>query len=311
MRTSDALSHQWNRLRPFDSAYQRIDAEHPLAWHLGFEERHQRSLLLLTQTDPGAFPSSKGITVAIGERSDGQWAVSFRLAAQELDELYLLLCDDLIESSRTQRNNPEGLQFVQHRYQSWLALLEHQGPGLLSDAQRRGLLGELLYIERRLSSGMSSWDAVAGWLGPTGSDQDFVYSDGWHEVKAVAVGRDTVMISSVEQLDGPLPGELVLVDVEVTTPLDPTGTTLHRMVDIVRRAIEPDLAAAQLLRDRLLQYGYIDLPEYDQSWYRVGPYRRYRIDEKFPRLTRQVVPAPVTSVRYALSIPSLAPWREA
>lgn len=310
MRTSESLGQRWNTLPLFDSAYQRIDAQHPLEWHFGFSEHNQRSLLLITRIKPRFVASSKGITVSTGLRSDGRWALSFRLVLPELEDMYLLLCDDLIESSRAEANNAQGIDFVLRRYRLWLILLEHQGSDLLTDPQRRGLLGELVYLQQRLAPNNSLRDVVTGWIGPGTADQDFVYADGWHEVKAVGISSTTVTIASLDQLDGPLPGELVLIGVDSTAPNDPAGTTLRRIVDTISRALEADAVANQVFRDKLLQCNYVDLADYDEFWYRVGVVDRYRIDEQFPRLTRNIVPVHVASARYALSIAALMPWKQ-
>lgn len=310
MRTSELLQQRWNTLKRFDSAYQRIDAQHPLEWRFGFADHNQRSLLLITGVKPAFVASSKGIAVSTGQRSDGRWTLSFRLVLRELEDMYLLLCDDLIESSRSEANDAHGIDFVLRRYRLWLILLEHQGSNLLTDPQRRGLLGELAYLQQRFVARNSLLQVVSGWVGPNMADQDFVYTDGWHEVKAVGVSAVTVTIASLDQLAGPLPGELVLIDVDSTAPSDPAGTTIRQTVDTIIRVLEADAVANQLFRDKLLQYNYVDLAEYDEFWYRVGSLHRYTVDDQFPRLTRDVVPAPVASAQYALTIAGLMPWKQ-
>ena len=73
--------------------------------------------------------------------------------------------------------------------------------GVFDLYELRGLVGELLYLERVAIPKYGIEAAVACWVGPKGADQDFVSQDKRIEVKTIREGADRVRISSAEQLD--------------------------------------------------------------------------------------------------------------
>ena len=85
------------------------------------------------------------------------------------------------------------------RYKNWQKFLQYMKGDVMSFQRQKGLLGELLYLKEILIS-MDKEAAVEAWVGPEGSDQDFVFSDTWTEVKSVALSAESVSISSLQQL---------------------------------------------------------------------------------------------------------------
>ncbi|WP_409294050.1 PD-(D/E)XK motif protein [Peribacillus sp. SCS-26] len=310
MHTNESLLEKWNTLNIYTNGYMRIDAAHPLEWNIGYENMNQKSLLLITNYEPVTnFFSSKSIIVSKGKRSDSTWAISFRLIRVEQEDVYIRLCLDLIESSRNQRNNMYGLEYVLNRYSQWAKLMEVQPSGLLSVAMQKGLLGEILFLHQVILNGMPALEAVSGWQGIEGADQDFLYSYGWHEVKTVSIGAKTVTISSLEQLDINSPGELILFYLDKTVVHDPVGFTLNGKVNELRESMKRSISALALLNEKLISFGYIDLPEYEKHYYRFDGFKKFRVDEQFPRLVKDNVAVQVVAVKYQLSIQAIEPWK--
>lgn len=308
MPTNDSLLAKWNSQPPCN-AYIRVDAVHPLDFYIGYEDIDEKSLLLVTDREPTALPSSRSILAIAGQRGDGKWALMWRLIRREQESVFVRLCYDLVESSRTQCNDGRGLEFVSNRYRQWHKLMEHQGSGLLSEAARKGLLGEILYLLRLLSDGMRPIDVVSGWLGPEGADRDFVLKDGWHEVKAQGADARTISISSLEQLDAPPPGEIVAILIDSTSPDDPSNFSLRSKIDEAKTVLQTDSRALELFSSKLLECGYIDLRDYDEQYYRSSGCRRYRFDWQFPRLTKRNVPSAVSTAKYEVDLSSIEAWR--
>lgn len=309
MLSSEFLLEKWNAIGHHPSGYVRIDSEHSLEWSIGYEGINQKSLLLITSIEPRNVPSSKSIVVAHAQRTDSKWALTFRLVRMEQEEVYTRLCIDLIESSRNQTDTVDGLEFVLNRYSQWSKLLELQNNGLLSESERKGLIGEIIYLEQIISTGVSPLSAVTSWIGPEGADQDFVDEHGWHEVKALGIGVGSVSISSLEQLDALPPGELVLYFIDKTAPNEAKAFTLLSKVNNLRDALSNDAVALDLVNDKLLKYGYIDIPDYSKQWYRVSRSTRYRIDERFPKLVKGNVPTQIVAASYQISIQAIEDWK--
>ncbi|MEK3726194.1 PD-(D/E)XK motif protein [Paenibacillus sp. FSL H8-0034] len=301
---------KWNGIAHHSSGYVRIDANHPLEWSIGYESINQKSLLLITEHKPIDLHSSKSIHVSCAQRAvDSKWAITFRLIRSEQEDVYIRLCCDIIEFSRTQNDIAEGLEFVLNRYIQWTKLMELQKSGLLSEAERKGLVGEITYLQQMITSGIDPLNAVTSWIGPEGADQDFVDEHGWHEVKAPGIGAKTVSISSLEQLDAFPPGELVLYFIDKTAPNEANAFTLLSKVISLRETVRHSAVALELVNKKLLQYGYIDVSDYAKQWYRLSGIRRYRIDERFPKLVKGNVPSQIAAASYQISIQAIEDWK--
>ncbi|WP_249267779.1 PD-(D/E)XK motif protein [Paenibacillus odorifer] len=309
MLSNEALINRWNSLIHYNNGYVRIDAEHPLEWHIGYEGINQRSLLLVTSNEPTNVESSKSILVSFAKRTDGKWALVFKLIREEQEEVYIRLCYDLIESSRNQLDTEQGIEYVLQRYSQWFKLLELQRSGLLSEPERKGLLGEMLFLKRIIEQGQTLLNSVASWVGPEGADQDFVDENGWHEIKAIGISAKTVSISSLEQLDVNNPGKLVLFLIDKTAPNGHNAFTLSSKVADLRLMLESSPAVLDLYNQKLLKYGYMDMPDYDKQWYRVGKSMSYIVDEHFPKLVKGNVQSQIAAASYQISIQAIEAWK--
>jgi len=307
--TPEFLERQWSSIKYTSGGFLQIDTQHQLEWHIGYQSISQRTLLLVSDTEICAIESSKSMIVSRRRReSDNRWTLSFELLRNEQQGVFAILCCDIIEYSRLAINETEALKLVINRYKQWSKLLETQRSGLMDEHSRKGLLGELLFLQERINKGEPLFMAVQGWVGANGADQDFVYEDGWHEVKSVGSSAISVTISSLEQLDCADEGELVIMRIDKAAP-DKTGAlSLNDAVRQISGNLTGTSDALDLFRSKLSTYGYIDLQEYSEQKYYCSGLQRYSVNDGFPRLTRQNVPTQVESVHYELSLPSLADW---
>lgn len=309
MLTSEKLRQRWNGLPKTSGGFSRIDSTHPLELYIGWDDLGRRALVLICNREPEAPPSSRAVEVHTGQRQDGQWAVSFRLLRSEQEEVFLQLCTDLIESSRTASDESDWDR-VLRRYRHWHKLMERQPASVLSETSRKGLLGELLFMEDLLNQNQHPLEVVKGWMGPEQGDRDFVYFHGWYEVKTVGSAAKTVQISSLQQLDSSHQGELVVYFVDTAAPGDPAAITLNQKVRQVRDQLYSSADAVELFDQKLgFGFGYLALKEYDQPAYRVERVQKYIVTDGFPRLLRRSVPPQIENVKYEISIGALAQWK--
>lgn len=309
--TPEILEKQWDSIKYTDGGFLQIDTLHPLEWHIGYQSISQRTLLLVSDTEIGAIESSKSMIVSRRRReSDNRWTLSFELLRNEQQDVFAILCCDVIEYSRSAANEEEALKLVISRYKQWSKLLEIQRSGLMGEHSRKGLLGELLFLEQRIASGDSILAAIQGWVGADGADQDFVYPDGWFEIKSTGSSAVSVAISSLEQLDCADEGELVIIRIDKAAPRKTGAFSLNDVVRRISSMIMGNAEALDLFRAKINAYGYMDLQEYSEQKYSYSGTQRYLVDELFPKLTRADVPSQVLSLHYELDLPSLEEWRK-
>lgn len=309
MRTSAAsLSEQWATINYYNGGYKRIDTEHPLEWFIGYTSPDSMALMMICSTELRPPDSSKAVSISCGKRDDGRWTLIFSLEDSELKEVFVLLCSDVIEYSRRSDSPDKAIAAVIKRYKEWDRLLKNKKSGIMDEASKRGLMGELLFLRSRINAGLPCRTAVDGWAGPDGGDQDFIYEDGWYEIKTASLSAEIVVISSIEQLGSSTEGELVLIRVDKCPISHPQAFTLNTLVRSTRSLFADDTGAIELLDEKLVKYGYIDLTDYDQQYYWSGGMTCYRVDAEFPRLTRSSIPTQITEVKYTLSISAISAW---
>lgn len=309
MLSNKELLKRWDNIPFYGGGYKRIDETHPLEWYIGYEDINQKTLLLLTENDPGDISSSKSITASIGQRKDGRWAINFRLIKKDNEDVFIHLCWDIIESSRDKSMGCSTVEYIIGRYNKWLKLMEYQHADIMDDSRRKGLIGEMLFLEENINKGMELKIAIDGWIGPDGADQDFVYSNGWTEIKCTGISADSISISSIEQLDAEFPGYICVYFIDKTTPGNLNGFTLAEKVDQLRKMFADNIRASEVFENKLFKYGYVDRKEYGEQKYKIGGKNKYMIDEDFPRIIRSNIPLQIVLAKYSINLASIERWR--
>ena len=307
--TAEYLHERWQSISFYNGGYIQIEVEHPLGWHVGYKEIDQKTLVIVSEKEPELLQTSKSIAVSKGRRMDGRWALSFVLMRSEQESVFELLCADLISYSQSAENESSALTLTVKRYKQWNKLLEHQRKSLMDESNRKGLIGELIYLCSVIDRGYPLFAAVQGWLGPDGADQDFIYADGWHEVKSIGKASSSVTISSLEQLDNNDPGELVIMFIDKCGSEQGGAVSLGEQVDLTLARVREDEDALSLLESKLMRYGYIDMPEYREQKYVCSGKACFRVDTEFPRLTADVVMPQITAAQYSISLAGIEGWK--
>ena len=304
------LRDKWNNINFHQGGTLELGVKHPLEWHVGYFSPDVKSIVIISEVPVSKIDSSKCIKALCSPRNDGRYAISFTLLSPEQEDVFVIMCSDLIRFSSLESDQTHSLEMVLKRYNEWLKLLQYKNSAILSISSQKGLIGELIYLKNRIEAGLSPEEALLGWVGPDGADQDFVYKDGWHEVKTTGLSSSEVTISSIEQLDNPEVGELVVIRVDKCAPAHPGAFTLYKLVHQIRNMLSSSTAAPESFMLKLGSAGYIDMPEYDQQTYVFFSRRAYLINDTFPRLVRNQIPVEIVNLSYTLSLPSLDAWRK-
>jgi len=284
-----------------------IDESHPLEIYIGMSDEGCRTFLIRNagKVDINLIKSTASIHVTTLER-DGAYSLAFMLKAFDQKEVFDRLCHDMLESSR--RSDKKALGHLLNRYLAWFNLLKGSRPEILSEQEQRGLIGELLCLKEVIEL-KGAFEAVTGWCGPNGSDQDFCFKDIWIEVKTTKLAADKIGISSLEQLSVLTPGLLKVYRVEKTTPNDEDVFSLAQIVSTVRKRIS-DAALLIIFEEKLALARFTD----DEPVYHIMQYKLYRstsyqVSEKFPRLTPASVPSEITAASYDIDLAAIDAFR--
>ena len=308
--TADYLHQKWNSINFYNGGYKLIEEAEPLEWHVGYQEIDQKTLLLLTKEEPDLLPASKSIIVNKGRRTDGRWVLSFTLMRIEQDNVFEALCADIIAHSQLTDNERTSLQLISKRYKQWHKLLEQQRKSLMDESSRKGLLGELIFLEGLLRKSNSYLATIQGWGGPDGEDQDFIYADYWYEVKSIGIAGNAVAISSLEQLSNDNSGFIVVMRLDKCTPERTGAVSLSEQVARISTMLSDDIDASSLFEHKLLKYGYIDLPEYNEQKYIYSGNQRFEVKDDFPRLNRTTLPRAIATAHYTIELSAIEYFRK-
>lgn len=294
------IKKRFSQLETIDS-FQRVDNQHILDLYIGIDSMSRFTLFLISETEPNHMFSSQIINVQVGKRRDNQWGISFSLINNKFEDIFCHFCSDIIESSRIISDRNKGSEFICSRYIKWQNMLSKYKSGMLSPSEIKGLIGELYFLKEYLFPQYGQELAVNSWIGPDKADQDFVCENTWYEVKSTVSGAESLRIASIEQLDMPLEGELVVVYLDKTSYSDDLKITLNGIYQEVYNLMETEYLK-QKLGDILLNLGYYKRFEYDEYIFKFSKLDRYKVDKTFPCIRKNMLPHAVINAKYDLSI---------
>jgi hypothetical protein len=301
-----AFETRWREMtvHPENPAFQRVDESHQLDFYLGKEVSGEWILLLITVERPKVSREYQAIHVICRERQDGRWALLFRLMNPELEKLFSLLCEDLVESSRNIQDRALAASFVLARFARWQKLLERGQSGILEEEALRGLIGELLFLEKNAIPSKGLREAVNGWVGPAGAERDFRFADHEYEVKTIRTGAKRVLISSAEQLD--LPAKLLDLFIALLDESEPESSpeafTPLALVNRLKEAMESDAIALEVFESKLMDAGFVARDEYNERAYLFRQFRMFRVADEFPAIRRSQLSIGIRKVVWELEI---------
>lgn len=295
------LHKKWNSISPLTGGYLLVSGEHPLSFHIGYVNGENKCFIVLNTGKVDKIPSSKAICADNIQTIDGEYALRFILNYPSLDELFVKLCWDLIDSSMLAEEPVEKIVF---QYKSWIRLLQQAGTGVLSSSAQKGLIGELLYLEEKINE-IGEDKAFRAWVGPEGSDQDFIFEYSWSEIKTTSISSDAVTISSVQQLERPEKGYLIVYFMDKTSAKGQQTKTLPEAAEKIKSMLS--VKYHDELSCKLAKTGYFekDIERYKAYMYRLTEKRTFLVDSEFPRLIQNNIPAEIVNARYELSLSAI------
>ena len=305
--SSDKIRKKWNELKGQNGASKLVETDHVMNFFLRIGENGQEEIMLITPDRPGKLHSSQGFEITVLQRQDRTWATRISCTEKGNEEIFSILCQDLMDASENAVNQLDGLQKVEKRFITWqknFKLLKKT----LTDNELIGLVGELEFALNYLSMHYSWKEIMESWHGPEFGDRDYVFPNAWYEVKTVSTGKHSITISSLNQLESSEPGYLIQFFSNKTSSTDPEGISVWDLIHKVRTIIA-DPVLIEEFDDKLRNIGYVERQEYKDKYFALGEMNVYSVDSKFPRLVPANVPVQVTSAKYEISLSAIEPWR--
>lgn len=184
-------------------------------------------------------------------------------------------------------------------------------PSRMTVTDAVGLFGELWFLNRWARA---SAESVAAWEGSSGLRHDFVWPATSVEVKTTSrSGAVEHTIEHLEQLDGPITGDLYLFSLRIAR--DPlAANSVNGLAKAAIAALDGQPLARSDLLAKLATRGYSPAGrEQSVVTYRVVEEALYHVADGFPRLTEDNfsggLPQAITKVSYVLDMNACGEWR--
>ena len=252
-------------------------------------------------------PKLKGVEVSVAPQPEsGSANLLFKLHESEHRDIFYQLCMNLIQSAKTAKSEREIVALTIARAWRWHHLLRGGSDGRLSLEEQKGLIGELMVLERLLLPHMSPVDSVNSWTGPLDAPKDFELGNLCIESKARrGAATPFVTINSEFQLDNDSVDKLYLHVVELNrTP--PSSNEAFSVTDIARKVRskihDSDPGAIPAYEGLLSSSGFDWDEDYTEFVFLEGSHSAYLVQGDFPKITQQSFQPGLTRVRYSLSL---------
>lgn len=303
--TINELQDKWDSISPYSGGFLLVSGDHPLSFHIGYFGE-QMCFMVLDTGKRDYINSSTAISADCVQTENQKYALKFLLNYNSLKELFVKLCWDLIDYSR---KSSRPIDDIIIRFSNWIRLLQKKGEDLLSSSAQKGLIGELLFLEKAVKL-YNANEAITAWVGPEGSDQDYIFPNHWFEIKAITIAAGSVTISSLQQLDREDEGELVVYFMDKTTSHGANTLSLPQVVAKIEHALN-DVQLVDALSCKLAMYGYYhkDADRYKETRYRLAGQSSYKVTQDFPKMIRGNVPNAIQNVKYDLALSALEEFK--
>lgn len=242
------------------------------------------------------------ISVKMLEKND-QTLLIFVLEDDDLLSIFISFAIDLEELIK-KRDNITLLE-VYNRYTYWLKMFRTVND-VVSESVVKGLINELYLLDKIMIPKYGITEAINGWIGSEGTHKDFTFKSGiWYESKAINVGKESVAISSVEQLQADTIGYLLITDFESTSSSNSKGYNLYVLLNKIKKQIKSEDNLV-LFYEKIANMGFNlkvftdDTLEENSYRYVIHKVRGYLVDNSFPRITRKQLSKAINKVKYEI-----------
>lgn len=291
------------------NSWKRVGAKHPVDLYYGKDNKGRNSIEF-----SGVFTINKKIRSSIVieithyKNSNGIKSIVFSLLDNNLLRQFSDFLNSMIDAtSKCIKSNQDAYKVVCDVYFIMQKMFRSNSE-ILSEAEIKGLIGELLFLRDRLIPEFGETKAISSWSGAEKTRKDFAIDNNWYEIKTINFGKDTVHISSIEQLDSPNEGSLLIYQVEKMAE-EYNGLKLNELVRSILIKIQ-SINDKDIFVNKLQDYRYFYNPQYDEFVYEVRNLDEYIVDSEFPRIKRDLIHKAICKASFDLTISNLAQFKK-
>lgn len=277
-----------------------------LSIYIGRDDDARYSFDFRGKYKPVRITSSDVIAVEQYKQGD-LLTLRFSLENSDLLEYFCTFCQDLMDSVRVTSDDEAAYQTLRSRYYSWRQLFRPDN-ARMTEAEIMGLIGELLFLKDYMIPKRGIDVALESWMGPEKTHKDFSDQQDWFEIKTISFGKESVRISSVEQLDSDLDGTLVIYELEKMSPSF-DGIKLNQLANNIIASLQ-SASQREVFIDKLQLFGFDFSNEYDNLVFDLRGEHKYNVDtNNFPRIHRDMLPDAIARVQYDLLLTEIEPFK--
>lgn len=264
-----------------------INFNYDLFWVVDLEGRYGFCIKSKRLVDDGInIINLKGITVKRITENEDFSRLYLILNEKEDCEIFLNLCEDLINTANRYDDNEKIIIAVEDRLKRWQQLLKNDNYDGLTIERQMGLFSELLCLKNNILHEVGIKDAIISWVGPEFDKQDFLIDSAVIEVKSYRTSKGQVVhISSLQQLQSPKT-PLYLVAYGLTT--SDRGLSVSDIIEIIKKQIDDEWLQDKF-ETKIFEYGYISGVSNRKKIYKfiVDSEKVYSVSNLFPRIEKK------------------------
>lgn len=297
------------KLASGSNSWKRVGDIHPVNLYFGKDDKGHNAIEF-----SGQFVINKKLKPSIVieithfKNTDGGKSIVFSLLDNNFMKPFCDFLNSMIEATtRFNKSNQDAYNAVCEVYFIMQKMFRSSSE-ILSEAEIKGLIGELLFLRNRLFPEVGESKAIGAWGGAEKMRKDFALDHNWYEVKTIDFGKDTVHISSIEQLDSPIDGALIIYQVERMSE-EYDGLTLNKLVSNLLGLIS-SINDKDIFLSKLKEAHYSYHPKYDEFVYELRMEDEYCVTSNFPRIARTSISPAIAKASFDLTIAKILPHKK-
>ncbi len=291
------------------NSWKRVGDMHPVDLYYGKDQKGRNAIEFAGRFDiNNKIHSSVAIEITHYKNADGNKSIVFSLLDNKLLRPFCDFLNTMVDATaQLCLSNQEAYLAVCEVYFAMQKMFR-TNKDTLSEAEIKGLIGELIFLHNRLFTEVGETKAINAWSGSEKTRKDFALDHNWFEVKTIDFGKDTVHISSIEQLDSPIDGVLVVYQLERMAE-EYQGITLNKLVSDICNSIQ-SIRDKDIFLSKLEAANYSYSPKYDELVYELRTVDEYRVTTNFPRITRSIISPAIAKASFDITLSEILTYKK-